>query len=99
LRVPVQIVTNTVGSMFAESRLHPSTRVSAYAIAAMNPRRTRAPVMANKHFIRVGCAMALFIVDSGSRAQLPLLILIIVGIDQKSYMDPRNAALSPGSRH
>jgi len=58
----------------------------------MNPRRIRAPVMASKHFIRVGCAMALFIVDSGSRAQLPLLILIIVGIDEKGYMIPRNVA-------
>ena len=99
MRVPVQIVTNTVGSMFAESRLHPSTRVSAYAKAAMNPRRIRAPVMASKHFIRVGFAMALFKFDSSNRAQLPLLILIIVGIDEKSYMVPRNMALSPPLSH
>ena len=84
--VPVPIVANTMVAY------QPRARV------AMNPRRIRAAVMTSKHLIRMVTAMALFNVDSCNRAQASCPILVIVGIDEKSYMVRMNRALSLAPR-
>jgi hypothetical protein len=65
-----------------------NTRLSAKAIVAISRRRINAPVMTSRHLMRMVTALAMFIVDFLSRAQILRPILVIDSFDEKSYMDP-----------
>ena len=54
-----------------------NTWLSAKAIVAISNRKINAPVMISRHFVRMVTALAMFIVDFLSRAEISRPLLVI----------------------
>ena len=72
--------------MFAPRRVYETVAIYALAKVAMNPTRSKAPVMASRHFMRMVTAFDLFNVNSRNRAGIIRPIQVINRFVEKSYM-------------